>query len=64
MQDLRDRLADRDRDLQAANFQLSQLSQTSNIIGTLRPFPIPAYVTCSPYQANNCYGNGACNGCC
>lgn len=64
MQDLRDRLADRDRDLQAANFQLSQLSQTSNIVGTLRPFPIPAYITCSPYQANNCYGNGACNGCC
>lgn len=64
MQDLRDRLADRDRDLQAANFQLSQLSQTSNIVGTLRPFPIPAYITSSPYQANNCYGNGACNGCC
>ena len=43
MQELRDKLADRDRDLMSANFQLSQLSQTANIVGTLRPFPQPAY---------------------
>lgn len=59
MQELRDKLADRDRDLMSANFQLSQLSQTANIVGTLRPFPQPAYITCSPYQAvNNCAYNG------
>lgn len=55
MQDLRDKLADRDRDLQTANFQLSQQAQSANIISTLRPFPQPAYITCSPYTAaNNC----------
>lgn len=44
-------------DLQAAQLQISQLSQTANITNALRPFPTPAYITCSPYQS---YGYGAC----
>ena len=64
MQDLRDKLADRDRDLLTANFQLSQQAQSANIIGTLRPFPQPAYITCSPYQAaSTVYGCGCANSC-
>lgn len=59
MQNLRDKLADKDRDLQTANFQLSQQAQSANIIGTLRPYPQPAYITCSPYVATN-FGFG-CN---
>lgn len=51
MQELRDRLAERDRDLQTANFQLSQQAQNATLISTLRPFPQPAYITCSPYQS-------------
>lgn len=35
IQDLRDRLAERDRDLSTANFQLSQQAQSANIISTL-----------------------------
>ena len=61
MQDLRDKLADRDRDLMTANFQLSQQAQSANLIGALRPFPQPAYITCSPYQSAHSY-NG-CGGC-
>ncbi len=72
MQDLRDKLADRDRELQTANFQLSQQAQTANIIDTLQPTSKPAYITCSPYQSamipyglfggyNNGYGCN--NGC-
>lgn len=53
MQELRDKLADRDRELQTANFQLSQQTQNATLIGTLRPFPQPAYITCSPYQSAN-----------
>ena len=53
MQELRDKLADRDRELQTANFQLSQQTQTAALVGTLRPFPQPAYITCSPYQSAN-----------
>lgn len=41
--------------LQAENAQLtaqlSQNAQTRTLIDTLRPCPVPAYVTCSPYEA-------------
>lgn len=60
MQDLRDKLADRDRQLQAANFEISQQTQTANIIDNLRPVSRPAYITCSPYASVN---NGCGCGC-
>lgn len=56
MQELRDRLADRDRDLQTANFQLSQQAQSANIINRLQPMPRPAYTVNSPYQGVNTCG--------
>ena len=43
--------------LQAAQFTLANNAQTNAIIGAVRPFPQPAYITCSPYTsaaANNC----------
>lgn len=71
MQDLRDKIADKDRDLLAANFQISQVAQTSNIINQIKPCPIPAYLSCSPYQSFGPYGYGGgynngcdCNRCC
>lgn len=54
MQELRDQL-------QAAQLQLGNLSQTQNIINAVRPFPQPAYITCSPYTSAN--GFGCNNGC-
>lgn len=56
VQDLRDRLEARDRDLLTANFQLSQQAQSANLLSALRPFPQPAYITCSPYAAANTCG--------
>jgi len=53
MQDLRDKLADRDRDLQTAHFALSQQAQNATIINAVRPFPAPAYVVGSPYGATS-----------
>lgn len=38
-------------ELQSAQFQLSQLSQTDNIINRLMPVAKPAYLTCSPYAS-------------
>lgn len=38
--------------LQAANFQLSQQAQNATLINAIRPFPTPAYITCSPYTSN------------
>ena len=53
-------------ELQSAKFQLSQNSQTSNIIEQLMPVAKPAYITCSPYASafgypyGNCCGNNSC----
>lgn len=54
IESLRDRIAERDRELQTANMQLSQQAQSANLINTLRPFPQPAYITCSPYESSRC----------
>lgn len=51
MQELRDRIAEKDQQLQTANFQLSQQAQSANIINTLQPVSKPAYITCSPYES-------------
>lgn len=63
IQDLRDRINERDRELQSAQFQISQVAQTSNIVDTLRPYPQPAYITYSPYVSAfaNTYGCCGCN---
>lgn len=58
-------------ELQSAQFQLSQLSQTDNIINRLMPVAKPAYLTCSPYASafglggygNYGFNNNGC-GCC
>ena len=57
MQELRDKLEARDRDVMVRDFQLSQLSQTASLVGELRPIAKPAYITCSPYTTN--FGCGA-----
>lgn len=56
MQALRDKLADKDRDLQTANFQLSQQAQNATLINELRPCARPAYITCSPYTSYDLFG--------
>jgi hypothetical protein len=69
MQDLRDKLADKDRDLMTAQFQISQQAQTTSIVNQVVPKAVPAYITCSPYEANiiasglltNSIGGGCCN---
>lgn len=45
-------------ELQSAQFQLSQLSQTDNIINRLMPVAKPAYLTCSPYASSFGLGFG------
>jgi hypothetical protein len=57
MQDLRDKLEARDRDIMIRDFQLSQLAQTSSLVSELRPCAKPAYITCSPYTT--AFGCGA-----
>ena len=49
VQELRDRLEARDRDILSRDFQLSQLAQNQYLVNTIKPCPIPAYITSSPY---------------
>lgn len=52
IQELRDKL-------QTAQLEANNTAQTATLISTLRPFPQPAYITCSPYTAaNGVYGCG------
>ena len=50
-------------ELQAAQLQLGNLSQTQSLINELRPCAKPAYITCSPYQVNPAFGYGWNNNC-
>ena len=50
-----DKIQSLQTELQSAQLQLSNQAQTTNIINALRPTPIPAYITCSPYQAATGY---------
>lgn len=52
IQDLRDRLA-------VANSAITSQSIANDVIGAVRPYPQPAYITCSPYQS--AYGYGVSN---
>ena len=61
MQELRDKLAEKDRDVQARDFQLSQIAQTNSIVSQVRPCPVPAYITCNPWGSNYNYNYN--NGC-
>lgn len=59
MQALRDKLADKDRDILARDFQLSQFAQNQYLINEIRPCAKPAYITCSPYTTQSFCGCGA-----
>lgn len=57
IQDLRDRLAESQRETDTANLALQNNAQTQTLINTLLPTAKPAYITCSPYFAYGCgYG--------
>lgn len=53
IQELRD-------NLQAAQLQLGNMSQTQTLIDTLRPCAVPAYLTCSPYTSASYYAGCGC----
>ena len=56
VQELRD-------NLQSAQLQLGNLAQTNTLLSAINKTPVPAYLTCSPYQAtyNPYAANSGCN---
>ena len=50
-------------ELQAAQLALQNNAQTQTLVNQLKPVPVPAYLTCSPYTAyptGNPFGNCGC----
>ena len=47
-------------ELQSAQLALQNNAQTANLIATLRPYPQPAYITCSPYVTSGTFAQGTC----
>lgn len=70
-QALRDKIVEQSQVIQSRDFQLSQQAQTANLVREIKPCPIPAYLSCSPYESNYYatrgygygYGNYGCGGC-
>ena len=59
IQELRDKLEARDREVMVRDFQLSQLAQNQYLVNEIRPCAKPAYITCSPYTTASFCGCGA-----
>lgn len=63
IQDLRDKLEQSQRENLTNTLVSSNQAQTQNLIGTLRPYPVPSYITCSPYVPYGYNGCGCNTGC-
>lgn len=50
-------------DLQSAQAQIARIAMKDDIISSVRPFPVPAYMTCSPYTSSYGGGYGGCGFC-
>lgn len=49
-------------EINALRLSASQSAQNTYLIDQLKPCPIPAYLTCNPYQSINYNGCGCANG--
>ena len=57
-----DRIAEQQNEINALRLAASQEKQNTYLIDQLKPCPIPAYITCNPYQSYNYTGcNSGCN---
>ena len=54
MEQLKYALAEKDRNLQTAQFALSQQAQNATIINAVRPFPVPSFTVGNPYGGCSC----------
>ena len=63
-----DRIAEQQNEINALRLAASQEKQSNYLVNELKPCPIPAYITCNPYQSygytypnNGCGCNTGCN---
>ena len=60
IEDKNAQIAAQQNEINALRLSASQANQNQYLINQLKPCPIPAYITCNPYQSVNYNG---CNGC-
>ena len=62
IEDKNDRIAQQQNEINALRLKASQEAQNNYLINELKPCPIPAYITCNPYQSYSygSYGNCGC----
>lgn len=60
IEDKNAQIAAQQNEINALRLSASQANQNQYLIDQLKPCPIPAYITCNPYQSVNYNG---CNGC-
>ena len=58
MEDKNAQIAAQQNEINALRLAASQAKQNSYLINELRPCPVPAYITCNPYQSYNPCGCG------
>jgi len=58
---VQDKISTLQQENQGLRLAASQAAQNSYLINQLRPCPVPAYITCNPYDAS--YGRGQSCGC-
>lgn len=58
MEDKNAQIAAQQNEINALRLAASQAKQNSYLVNELRPCPIPAYITCNPYQSYNSCGCG------
>lgn len=58
MEDKNAQIAAQQNEINALRLAASQAKQNSYLVNELRPCPVPAYITCNPYQSYNQCGCG------
>ena len=59
IEDKNAQIAAQQNEINALRLAASQEKQNNFLVNELKPCPIPAYITCNPYQSYN-YGNCGC----
>ena len=57
MEDKNAQIAALQSQVQALNLAQSQANQNQYLINTLRPCPVPAYISCNPWANQAAYGS-------
>ena len=64
MEDKDNQIRALENQVNALNLAVSQRNQNDYLVNTLRPCPVPSYITCNPWAGSGYGGCGTFGGCC